>query len=201
MDGRLFIIGFFMTNLLTACGSSVLELENGTQNPTIHPRKTSTAEQIKIKTSIVESAQKWIGKYFNKGLETQCANFVRKVLSESCSTRFALDAQDVLQATRPWDATAVISKHGADFGPSYADSLAGSEIGERVSYGDLEPGDLIFLERTYGSYGHGVITHVGIYVGKGQYIDRSGATEPIRQRTFDSSLFYGALRIHPTLCK
>ncbi|MCC6177452.1 MAG: bifunctional lytic transglycosylase/C40 family peptidase [Chloroflexi bacterium] len=49
----------------------------------------------------------------------------------------------------------------------------------RVAPNDLEPGDLVFFERTYPS--HERITHVGIYVGDGRMINAPTTGDVIRE--------------------
>ena len=66
--------------------------------------------------------------------------------------------------------------------------------GEPVEMDELIPGDLVFFERTYSDYG---ITHVGIYIGDGQFIHAGGSQVKITDLENDwySSRYYGACRI------
>ncbi|MGI5195404.1 NlpC/P60 family protein [Streptomyces sp. CA-288835] len=61
------------------------------------------------------------------------------------------------------------------------------EAGERVSRGDLRPGDLVFF---YSS-----ISHVGLYVGNGQMIHAPNPSAPVRVASLDEMPFAGAARV------
>jgi cell wall-associated NlpC family hydrolase len=66
--------------------------------------------------------------------------------------------------------------------------------GTPVAYSDLQPGDLVFFERTYSSSG---ITHIGIYIGGGEFIHAGGSEVKISSldSSYYSSRYYGACRI------
>lgn len=63
-----------------------------------------------------------------------------------------------------------------------------------VSYSNLQSGDLVFFERTYATNG---ISHVGIYIGDGQFIHcaNGGVKISSLSETYYSSRYYGACRI------
>ncbi len=71
--------------------------------------------------------------------------------------------------------------------PQYDDGYA-------VSYSDLQPGDLVFFERTYNDTG---ITHVGIYIGGGDFVHAGSGCVKISSlsESYYSSRYYGACRI------
>lgn len=104
-------------------------------------------------------AQNWGGAY----KQNQCANFVRKVFTDS---GFHLPS-----AANPTDA-ALVRKQGYGFAPELADSFAGDEIGPKVDYHQAQPGDIIMFKGTDSSYTYGTITHVGLCIGNGMMIDR-----------------------------
>ncbi len=66
--------------------------------------------------------------------------------------------------------------------------------GYPVSYSELQPGDLVFFERTYDDTG---ITHVGIYIGGGDFVHAGGGCVKISSlsESYYSSRYYGACRI------
>jgi hypothetical protein len=153
-----------------------------------------------VGAKIIAQASTWIGKDFRPGQKAQCANFAREILMKACSSRFSS-----LSASRPWDYDAVRQYAGGSFSPAFADSLAGSEIGTRVSKDALQPGDLVFWADTYSDgwpYGKGIITHVGFYAGGGMVIDRSTSSMPVRKRAIGSPGGYvvGGIRVNPALC-
>ncbi|WP_245769528.1 C40 family peptidase [Streptomyces indicus] len=59
--------------------------------------------------------------------------------------------------------------------------------GQRVSRGELAPGDLVFF--------YSGISHVGIYVGGGQMIHAPNPSAPVRLAPVDSMPFAGATRV------
>ena len=71
--------------------------------------------------------------------------------------------------------------------PQYSD-------GTPVSYSNLQAGDLVFFERTYATDG---ISHVGIYIGGGEFVHAGGGCVKISSlsESYYSSRYYGACRI------
>jgi cell wall-associated NlpC family hydrolase len=59
-----------------------------------------------------------------------------------------------------------------------------SHAGEPVDRSSVEPGDLVFF-RT----GRQTVSHVGIYVGKGQFIHASTSARTVRIDEMDSDYF------------
>lgn len=68
--------------------------------------------------------------------------------------------------------------------------------GTYVEKADLLPGDLVFFENTY-TYG---ISHVGIYVGDGEFVHASGSTTGVKLSSLNDSYYiahyYGARRLY-----
>jgi GH24 family phage-related lysozyme (muramidase) len=134
---------------------------------------SSTAQRI------VAEARSWVGKNFAPGVSAQCANFVRELFKRTGvqigETRKALD--------------------GEEYGRAQAGSFFGADVGQLIrDKSQLKPGDLVAWNKTYGNFGND-ITHVGVYVGNGQIIDRSTSGAPIRMRSIDTFPgFVGGLR-------
>ncbi|GAB3020527.1 C40 family peptidase [Bowmanella dokdonensis] len=144
---------------------------------------------------IHQQSLQWLNKPYRVGEAEQCMNWTRKVLKAACGEQFAS-----LETQTPWD------KHllGEDdqLLPEHADSLASEEFGIRLSrIEDLQPGDLVFLHNTYGNWAEGVITHVGIAVGEGQYIHRMTSNQGlVKIQPIPGQSFNGAIRLKAELC-
>jgi len=121
--------------------------------------------------AIRDKALAWAGKEFKPGITEQCCNFVREVLLEA--------------GYNP----GVTEKPSDNYFPTsegYANSLAGDDIGKKISRKDLEPGDLVFFKNTYGNYPEGTITHVGIYTGDGYFVHRPTSARPVEEVLLDN---------------
>lgn len=119
----------------------------------------------------MERARAWVGREFESGKVEQCANFVRRVFHQA-GVRLG-------QAHRPsdWRWT-----HDLPQGPEFANSFFSDDVGRSIALDRLEPGDLLAFQNTYaGEFPPESITHVGIYSGNGRMIDRSTASEPVRE--------------------
>ncbi len=105
-----------------------------------------------------------------------CALFVRH-----CFKKNRIDLPD---SKKPSDLMLMRPSDGG-LAPSFANSLAGDEIGSKVARKqDLKEGDIVFFSHTDPKYTPGIITHVGIYAGGGMIVDRgSGA---VHHRSIDT---------------
>lgn len=122
---------------------------------------------------VVQAARGWVGRSFNPGVPAQCAYFVREVFKEAGITLPVVANPD----------------DGMSTGEGYADGLAGDEVGPRVEKAQLQPGDIVLFFNTYGDFPPSTITHVGVYVGDGQMVDRPTASEPVKERSIDLFTF------------
>ena len=81
---------------------------------------------------------------------------------------------------------------GIDIGRSVPPQF---DYGVGVSYGNLQPGDLVFFENTY-TWG---LSHVGIYIGNNQFIHAENEDTGVRisdiTSTYYSTRYYGARRL------
>ncbi|MEO2279135.1 NlpC/P60 family protein [Pseudoalteromonas pernae] len=145
---------------------------------------------------ILSQAMHWNEQPYRVGVAEQCMNWTREVLSAACGDKFK-----TLESQRPWD------KHllGDDdeLLPEHADSLASEEFGTKITaIHELHAGDLVFLKNTYGNWAPGVITHVGIALGDGQYIHRMTSNKGIvKIEPIDPQQFDAGLRLNPQLCE
>ncbi len=128
---------------------------------------------------LVDIARSWVGKNFNPGQKEQCMAFVRHCLTE---------------ASHPL-ASKITSKpvDGLSTGYYMASSLAGRDLGEMVDkQANLKPGAILFFNDTYNDgWPPNTITHVGIYVGEGQFVHRPTVSRPVVQ---ESLADYGHFR-------
>jgi peptidoglycan DL-endopeptidase CwlO len=67
--------------------------------------------------------------------------------------------------------------------------------GESVAAGDLRPGDIVYFANTYTAG----LSHVGIYVGDGQFVDAGTERTGVRRASiwdpYWSARFVGAKRV------
>ena len=70
--------------------------------------------------------------------------------------------------------------------------------GYSVSYGDLQPGDLVFFARTYET--SSAASHVGIYIGGGQFVHAANSYSGVKvsslSEDYYSSRYVGARRVY-----
>lgn len=128
-----------------------------------------------MRENVLGVAREWVGREFRAGEVEQCANFVREVFRQA--------EVPLGVASRPsdWELTS-----GLPQGPDYANSLFGDEVGPQVPLDQLQAGDLLAFRNTYsGDFPADCITHVGIYVGENQMIDRSTSDQPVRRIELD----------------
>lgn len=137
-----------------------------------------------IANKIVEIALSREGEEFRKGVAEQCANWVRSVL-EQAGVKLGVTGNAL---------------DGLSTGPQLASSFFGADIGQIIKdKSQLKPGDIVAFSGTYGGYGKDTITHVGIYAGKQEIVDRSTSSAPVRRRSIDTfdgpnSGFYAGVR-------
>ncbi len=112
------------------------------------------------------------------GQTERCADAVREL--------FKVAGIAIGSTKKAWD--------GLTSGPRLASSFFGSDVGQRINRKqDLRPGDLVGFERTYGNWGQGVQTHVGLYAGNGQMYDHSSRRGLVKRPmdTFAGKFMYG----------
>ena len=145
---------------------------------------------------IMQAALPWQNQPFAQGKAEQCMNWTREVLQQACGDKFAS-----LQSQQPWD----LAQLGPadELKPEHADSLAADEFGIKItSIAALQQGDLVFLQNTYGNWNKGVITHVGIATGDGNYIHRMTSNQGyVRIEPIPQADFQAGLRLKPELCQ
>jgi cell wall-associated NlpC family hydrolase len=86
----------------------------------------------------------------------------------------------------------VLNTLGIDIGTGLETQIA---AGAPVSQSDLQPGDLVFFQNTF-EWG---LSHVGIYIGNGQFIhaenESTGVVISDLSSSYYSSHWYGAVRL------
>jgi len=76
--------------------------------------------------------------------------------------------------------------------PRYSGHQA--NVGLKVSYDELEKGDLVFFDTAKGF--HKKVNHVGIYIGNHQFIHASSAQKQVMITSFDQKKFYKNRFLH-----
>lgn len=165
---------------IVACVGSIylVDIITGFKLPNFNPfQATNKVQETPIATAsaqaatVVNKAKEWVGKDFKPGESARCADFVRRVFS-------SLNIQ-VGVTQSPID--------GQSTNPDIANSFFGADLGTlKRDKSQLQPGDLVAFGGTYGGYPPSTITHVGIYVGNGQMVDRPTANEPVKLRSIDT---------------
>lgn len=149
-----------------------------------------------MQSKIMQFATVWEDKPFRVGKAEQCMNWTREVLAAACGPKFR-----TLETDNPWDAH--LLGDGDKLLPEHADSLASETLGKKIfSIEQLQQGDLVFLKNTYGNWTDGVITHIGIATGNGEYIHRMTSNKGIvKIQAIDPTEFDAGLRLSRDLCE
>ena len=144
--------------------------------------RVQSQPKIDLSNRLVTQAQSWVGREFKPGQSARCADFVRSVAAE-IGVQLPI-TKDPIDKETP--------------NPETANSFFGNDIGQIISDPDqLKPGDLVAFGGTYGGYPASTITHVGIYIGNGQMIDRPTANEPVKQRPISTfKHFVAGVKMH-----
>ena len=138
---------------------------------------------------LVAAAKQWAGREFMPGQDAMCARFIHSMIKEA-------GLRDPGVTTQPLDGMMPTS-------PDLANGLAGADIGTIIKdQNQVQAGDIIFWQNTYGNYPNGTITHVGIAVGNGKVVDRPTASAPVKHRDISDmpregggNAFHSAVRI------
>ena len=72
--------------------------------------------------------------------------------------------------------------------PRYSGHQA--KIGERISYNELQKGDLVFFDTKNHKKSKRKVNHVGIYLGESQFIHASSAGKKVMITSFEEQPFY-----------
>ena len=116
---------------------------------------------------IANNALSLLGTDFASGEKAQCAYFVRYI--------YYISGCEIGVTSNPSDKQLPIHE-------GFANSFAGDDIGIRIDdVKDLEPGDIILFQNTYGDWPEGTITHTGIYTGNGFFVHRPTFKEPVKK--------------------
>jgi cell wall-associated NlpC family hydrolase len=123
--------------------------------------KAQKQAQAPYGQKLVNTAVKFDGKNFRKGSLARCADFVSSVIE--------------------WT--------GAPKGFEHQFSAQGlASYGAKVAKNDLKPGDLVYFKNTYKK---GNFTHVGIYMGNGEFVHRPTARKPVTTDSLNNVYWAG----------
>jgi cell wall-associated NlpC family hydrolase len=154
--------------LVKGTTEAVTQAVEQTQNLVQKTITAITAPNAKVS----EVALALVGQDFNPGQTEQCAMFVRHVLAQS--------GLKVGVTKEPFDKQ-------YDTNEAIANSFFGADIGELITdKSQLKPGDLVAYGGTYNGYPATTITHVAIYVGNNEIVDRPTASKPVQKRSIDT---------------
>lgn len=172
---RLLAFGIFLSSSIPVSGVAIPVATNAISalpKPDVSKLMPSLGgESLSHSQKIVQKALSWVDQEFAPGEKEQCANFVRSVLS-SVGLSVGVTSQPV---------------DGFKSNPSLANSFFGPDIGQVIhSVDELQPGDLVAFGGTYGGYSPSDITHVAIYVGDGEIVDRPTSSKPVQKRGLDT---------------
>ena len=155
----------------------------------------SIDDQSTLGDRLVAVARTWQDQPYRVGSSEQCMNWTREILVQVCGAKFA-----TLETQKPWDGHLL----GPDdeLLPEHVDSLAGDEFGEKIAtIEQLQAGDLVFLKNTYGDWAPGVLTHVGIALGDGNYIHRMTSNKGlVKIEAIPAHEFDSGIRLKEALC-
>jgi cell wall-associated NlpC family hydrolase len=76
--------------------------------------------------------------------------------------------------------------------PRYSGHQA--NVGTKVTFNELEKGDLVFFDTAKGF--HGKVNHVGIYIGENRFIHASSARKQVMITSFSQKKFYKNRFLH-----
>lgn len=110
--------------------------------------------------ALADYAKSWVGKKFKAGQTKRCADFVSTCIEKS-------------------NVTPAKFRHQIS---AYQLQMYGSPVKKQ----DLRPGDLVFFKNTYAKRD---FTHVGIYIGEGQFIHRPTFNSPVETERLDTGYF------------
>lgn len=195
------ILLMVITSFLLGCGATS-SFKRGMAQPADTPSENLAQQspnyglQADVANKIIAAAMPWDNQPFRVGLAEQCMNWTREVLMAACGAKFK-----TLETDQPWDGH--LLGEGDKLLPEHADSLASETLGIKVTeIKHLAPGDLVFLKNTYGNWAEGVITHVGIATGDGNYIHRMTSNKGmVKIQAIDADEFDAGLRLSPELCQ
>lgn len=129
---------------------------------------------------VAREALSWVNEdeVFNPAVPAQCCIFARRVFKD-CGIKLGI-------TKNPSDK---IGPPKYPLGEGHSNSLAGNDIGEKLLFKNLQPGDLVFFKNTYGDWPEGTITHIGIYTGAGYFVHRPTKSGTVKKTLF--SEYYG----------
>ena len=122
-----------------------------------------------LQTAVLNEAEKKYQENFLGATDDNCANFVRACFSA---------AGYVLPETRNPSDLAICVANGYPLGRGYANSLAGDEIGRKLTMAQAQAGDIVLFTNVGASstsFARGAITHVGICIGNSMMIDHGSS--------------------------
>lgn len=174
----LFVHSFRAPATLLACAVSIISLAAApAQARHGHPSHSAPSTAVQAQNKAIASGNVVRAAYAFRGTRYVMGGTSRSGFDCSGFVRFILSATDGVALPR----TATEQYYH----------------GTPVSQSEAQPGDLVFFKNTYK---HG-ISHVGIYVGSGQFVHAANAHKGVRSDSLNSSYyqahFAGIRRVLP----
>jgi NlpC/P60 family len=115
------------------------------------PTIDTAAYKGEVGGRVAAVAGAWTGKHFKQGQDLRCADFVSTVIEQSGAAPKGFRHEFNVRRLRNY--------------------------GRKVSPQDMKPGDVVFFDNTWKE---GKFTHVGVYIGDGKFVHRSGMNTPVK---------------------
>lgn len=159
-----------MTDDATILNELALTIQNDTDDSQFYGTTESTTDSIEVEENWVELTKQ------DEIIET-AKEYLGVPYIWAANGPFSFDCSGFTKY--------VYKKNGITL-PRYSGYQA--NVGLKVSFDELQEGDLVFFDTSKGF--HRKVNHVGIYIGNHQFIHASSAQKKVVISSFDRKIFY-----------